>query len=925
MEKLLKILIVEDEPTDAELVERELRKDKIAFTSKCVETEKAFLNALKDFKPDIILSDYKLPTFDGLSALLIRNEKYPDIPFIIVSGTLGEELAVETLHQGATDYVLKNNLTRLAPAVRRALKEFEEQKKRQKAEEKLQQKEKNLRLLIESSPDCICHFSLDGKFISMNTAGCRLNEFDSQEEIIGKSCTTGIIENREVVGEAFEKALKGETVSLQYKSVSKKGREIWWDSKITPVKNIDGTILSILRISRDITEHKKAEKEVLQAAEEWKKTFDSMVDGVSVHDKDWNILKANNTLDKLLRAPSGKLVGKKCYQVFHNREKPLEDCPMKKSKLSKKPENIEIFEPYLNRWLFISCSPLFDEAGGVKGTIHVVRDITERKKAEEILRKRTHDLNERYKELNCLYSISDLTDKPGVSVEEIFQDTTEIIPTAWQYPEITCGRLIVYDKEYTTKNFKKTKWKQSSDIKVHGNKVGTVEVYYLEEKPEIYEGPFLKEERDLINAIAEQLERLIEQKKAKEKIKHHIKELETLGEIDKNIVKNQDLSSLLKFIVKKAKDLTQVDVAFYSFVEDTILHHHATIGLNTKAFTNLRLKKGTGLGWLALERKEPITVEDYYTDKRIKNAPYEVVRQEELISFFAVPFMSGKGDPLGVLYVANRKKTKFTKAQKRTLITLTGQVSVAIEHAKLFEEIQTAYEELKELDTVKSNIIANVSHELRTPITIISATLDLIRGEEDKKTQQEYINMAIDALQRQNSIVGDLIAASKMTPTENLELTSVDIAQLLILLKGTFKPKADKHDLQINIEIEKNLPQINADYEQLRHAIRNLIDNAIKFSKKGGEITIEACKKRDMIEVCIIDTGIGIPKDKQENIFDRLYQVDASTSRSFEGTGMGLAITKEIIEAHGGEISVESKIDKGSRLSFTLPIYGGGS
>jgi DNA-binding NtrC family response regulator len=149
MEKTLKILILEDEPAAAELSERELRKDKITFISKRVETEKTFLNALKDFEPDIILADFNLPTFDGNSALLIRNEKYPDIPFVIVSGTLGEDIAIEMLQSGATDYVLKNNLTRLAPAVRRAMKELKEREKRKQAEKELKKHRDNLEELVK--------------------------------------------------------------------------------------------------------------------------------------------------------------------------------------------------------------------------------------------------------------------------------------------------------------------------------------------------------------------------------------------------------------------------------------------------------------------------------------------------------------------------------------------------------------------------------------------------------------------------------------------------------------------------------------------------------------------------------------------------------------------------------------------------------
>ncbi len=134
------------------------------------------------------------------------------------------------------------------------------------------------------------------------------------------------------------------------------------------------------------------------------------------------------------------------------------------------------------------------------------------KQAEETLRGKTHDLGERIKELNCLYDISNLVDNPDISLEDIFQGIVDIIPPSWQYPEITCSRIIFEDEEYKTVNFKETGWKQSSEIFVTSKRMGTLEVFYLEERPEIYEGPFLKEERHLIDEITDRLGMIIARK-----------------------------------------------------------------------------------------------------------------------------------------------------------------------------------------------------------------------------------------------------------------------------------------------------------------------------------------------------------------------------------------------------------------------------
>jgi DNA-binding NarL/FixJ family response regulator len=141
MVRELRILILEDVPTDAELAIEELVNAGIPFTSRCVTTREDFIRELDEFLPHIVLSDYSLPAFDGLSALKIATEKFPDIPFIFVSGALGEERAIEMLKQGATDYVLKDRLSRLAPAVSRALQEARERTERKQAEQALKESE----------------------------------------------------------------------------------------------------------------------------------------------------------------------------------------------------------------------------------------------------------------------------------------------------------------------------------------------------------------------------------------------------------------------------------------------------------------------------------------------------------------------------------------------------------------------------------------------------------------------------------------------------------------------------------------------------------------------------------------------------------------------------------------------------------------
>jgi PAS domain S-box-containing protein len=417
---------------------------------------------------------------------------------------------------------------------------------------------------------------------------------------------------------------------------------------------------------------------------------------------------------------------------------------------------------------------------------------------------------------------------------------------------------------------------------------------------------------------------ITDRKFAEKRIRHYIGELETLAQIDQNIINNPDLASILSFVLEKVVELTGSDVAFFGFVEGDVIRFKTFYGISDVKGWDFELKKEHVLGLKVDEQKKPVIIEEFFSDARIKTSHHdglnEALKKEGLVSFLAVPFMSSKGNLIGILVVASRKKRRYTK-QIRTLETLAGQVSVAVEHAKLNVEMKNAYKELKTLDRFKSDIISNVGHELRTPIDILSNSLELLNKEEDIESRNQLMDMALQALNRQNQIVDDLVTAAVYAKKKiELNLEPVDIGQLITLVYAKFKSMAKANKLELSIKIEKNIPIISADFNHIEHVLRNLVNNALKFSAEGGKIVIEAKKKKDMITVCVSDTGEGISEDKLEHIFEPLYKTDTQSTRLAGGIGMGLAVAKEIVMAHGGEITAESKVGKGSRFCISLLI-----
>ena len=216
----------------------------------------------------------------------------------------------------------------------------------------------------------------------------------------------------------------------------------------------------------------------------------------------------------------------------------------------------------------LSFFPILDRAGHLVGASAIARDITRRKRAEEALRERTNDLGERIRELQCLYAIAALVAKQDSSLEEICQGIVEVIPLAWQYPEITCGRISLAGHTFGTHSFEETVWKQSADICVSGDRVGVLEVYYLREKPESDEGPFLKEERRLIDTITKLLGEAIERLWAEEARTRYATQLQALAAASLAINSAISLAEVMKIVTEKARDIIGAHRAVMHFIVD---------------------------------------------------------------------------------------------------------------------------------------------------------------------------------------------------------------------------------------------------------------------------------------------------------------------------------------------------------------------
>ncbi len=422
MEEILRVLILEDRSIDADLMEYEMQEAGLAYISKRVKTEQEYLYELQEFSPALILSDYNLPQYNGLLALTEAKARCPEVPFILVTGAIGEDRAIDILTSGAKDYVMKNCLHRLVPAIRRALAEAAEIAARKKVEEKLLQTHKYLEMEVETRTaelrreieerkqieealresgekfKCIYDNASDGiliaslpekKFMEANKAICAMLGY-TREEIMALGVEAiHPAEDLPQVFETFEKQMRGEKAIAESSPVKRKDGSIFY-ADICASSITIGEKKSALGIFRDITDRLRAEK-ALRRSEEFVRTMlDTVDEGFIVIDKDFRILSCNKAFCREAGNQREEIIGSHCYEVSHRIARPCyeegEECPVRRAFETGMPhaalhrhENAK--EEIMH--VEVKAFPIRDDYGNVTSVIETINNITEKHLLEE--------------------------------------------------------------------------------------------------------------------------------------------------------------------------------------------------------------------------------------------------------------------------------------------------------------------------------------------------------------------------------------------------------------------------------------------------------------------------------------------------------------------------------------------------------------
>ncbi len=888
MSESIRILIVEDLPADADLAMREIRKSILDCMFQHVETEPAYLEALENFRPDLILSDYHLPHFNGMQALKLALERVPLTPVIIFTGSINEDTAVDCMKAGAANYIIKENIKRLGMAVVHALEEKKVRIERDQKEKDLQESENRFRTTLQEVPTvAVQGYTMDGTTSYWNSASEKLYGYSSQEAI-GRNLLDLIIppEMRSGVKQAIQQmAETGQPIPAAELSLMRKDGSrvtVFSSHSIVPVPDHAPELFCL---DVDLTERKRSER-VIQMRNEDLALVNTLNEAVNRRE---NIDRIVEVLGSAINGMMPHSIATIVFLLDSN-ENCLEmrNLNVSSALVEKIKELVGISIPMIK--------------------IPVQKDNFFQKIQE----------NEQGMIINDPKTIQQWVSR--------FAETTYISPT------VRAGVKKLIPNIHRLLNI------QSAILVplVSSEKlIGTLEVSS--------KNILTEEDLTRIQNISGQVTAVILRRQAEEKILRQLDYLTALREIDHIITSTFDISVSMNALISRASSLLAVDAAAILLVDSSTaaLKYAAGTGFRTMSAETAEIRLGESYAGKAVLERRLIQIPDIAREPD-NLLPSAFLRDESFVSYYGMPLIV-KEKVIGVLEVFHRSIVKRDQEWFDYFDTLAEQASIAIDNAQLFEGLRRSNAELEQrvaertadlnrsnielerLVHVKDEFLANMSHELRTPLNgILGFSETLLEGvygpiNEGQRQSMEVIHSSGQHLL---GLINDILDVSKIESgkfeiqPENLVVNDICQSSLVFI-----KQLANKKSITVGYSSSPAVSTILADPKRLKQILVNLLHNAVKFTPERGNIKLEvqADVGEGLMRFSVTDTGIGIKPEDLQKLFKPFMQVDSNLSHQCEGSGLGLTLVKRLVEMHGGSVEVQSEFGRGSCFTFVLP------
>jgi PAS domain S-box-containing protein len=397
----------------------------------------------------------------------------------------------------------------------------------------------------------------------------------------------------------------------------------------------------------------------------------------------------------------------------------------------------------------------------------------------------------------------------------------------------------------------------------------------------------------------------------------------TLNEVGATVASALDREQVVQKVTDAATVLTgaRFGAFFYNLVDASGESYtlYTISGVPRETFANFPMPRNTKVFDPTFRGTETVRSDDITADPRYgQNPPHYGMPAGHLPvrSYLAVPVRTRSGEPLGGLFFGHPEVARFTADHERLVGGIASWASVALENARLYRAAQDA-------NSLKDDFLATLSHELRTPLNAILGYARMLRA--GILTSDKWPR-AVDIIERNaaalSRIVEDVLDISRIVSGKmRLSVTPVDLAKLVRDAIDSVRPAASAKGIDVDSALDDNAGTVPGDTERLQQVVWNILSNAVKFTERGGRVTVALARRHADVQLTVSDTGIGIAPEFLPHIFERFRQADAGTTRERGGLGLGLAIARQLVEIHGGTIVASSAgRGAGSTFTMTLPI-----